>query len=153
MFKDWKAEKAITALIDEAQDLAEKLATAKPHFLDSHAAFAQVWQATYLVEKQDLYDLYLLKPDALKRFISKTETKIAALRKQREYDSSDGLAVWLHTARALAEPRVAPAVCQIWHLLMTVGPNADSMTDDLLQDADLPPRTPRRVPQGFEIAA
>ena len=153
MFADWKVEKAITARVDEAQALAERLATAKPHVRDSYASFAQVWQATYLVEKQDLYDLHLLKPDALKRFIAKTETKIAALRKQREYDSSDGLAVWLHTARALAEPRVAPAVCQIWQLLMTVGPNADAMTDDLLQDAGLPPRTPRRVPHGFEIAA
>jgi hypothetical protein len=153
MFKDRKVEKAITALIDEAEALAEKLVTAKPHFLDSHASFAQVWQATYLLENQDLYDLKLLKPDALKRFISKTETRIAALRKQREYDSSDGLAVWLHTARAIREPRIAPAVRQIWQSLMTVGPNADSMTDDLLQDADLPPRTPRRVPQGFETAS
>jgi len=151
MFNDWKVEKAITALIDEAQDLAERLATAKPHVRDSYASFAQVWQATYLVENQDLYDLRLLKPDVLKRFISKTETKIAALRKQREYDSSDGLAVWLHTARAIAQPRVAPAVCQIWHLLLTVGPNADAMTDDLLQDAGLPPRTSRRVPQGFDL--
>ena len=149
MFKDWQREKAITALIDEAQALADKLANAKPHVLDSHAAFTQFWEISYRVEKQDLHDLTLLKPAVIKRFVSATETKIAALRKQRDYESSDGLAIWLHTARAVTEPRIAPAVRQIWQMLMGAGPNADAMLDDLLQDAGLPPRESRRVPQGF----
>jgi hypothetical protein len=149
MFKNWQLEKATTALIDEAQALADKLDTAKPHVLDGHAAFVQLWEASYLSEKQSLHDLSFLKPKALMRFISATETKIAALRKQREYESSDGLAIWLHTARAVTEPRIAPAVCQIWQLLMNAGPNADGMLDDLLQDAGLPPRKSRIVPHGF----
>lgn len=150
MFKNWQREKATTALIDEAQALADKLDTAKPHVLDGHAAFSQFWEASYLNEKQDLHALSRLKPEALKRFISATESKIAALRKQREYESSDGLAIWLHTARAVTEPRIAPAVRHIWQLLLTAGPNADAMLDDLLQDSDLPPRESRRVPQGFQ---
>jgi hypothetical protein len=149
MFKNWQREKATSALIDEAQALADKLATAKPHVRDGHAAFAQFWEASYLIEKQNLHDLSRLKPEALKRFISATETKIVTLRKQRDYESSDGLAIWLHTARAVTEPRIVPAVRQIWQLLMDAGPNADAMLDDLLQDAELPPRADRRIPQGF----
>ncbi|MDG1130886.1 MAG: hypothetical protein P8N68_17470 [Paracoccaceae bacterium] len=149
MFKNWQREKATAALIDEAQELASKLAIAKPHVVDSHAAFAHFWDASFLAGGQDLHDLHLLKPDALNRFVSATESKILALRKQREYDSGDGLRIWLHTARAITEPRIAPAVRQIWHLIMDAGPNADAMTDDLLQDAGLPPRENRRVPEGF----
>ena len=149
MFKNWQREKATAALIDEAQALADKLEIAKPHVLDSHTAFAQFWEASYCIEKWDLQDLSLLKPEVIKRFVSATEIKIAALRKQREYESSDGLAIWLHTARAVTEPRIVPAVRQIWQLLMDAGPNADAMTEDLLQDAGLPPRKNRRVPQGF----
>lgn len=149
MFKNWQKEKATTALIDAAEDLAEKLETAKPHVRDSHVAFAQFWAAAYLVKGQDLDGISLWKPTAIARFIKATEAQIADLRKQREYDSSDGLAVWLHTARAITEPRLAPAVQDIWRLLVGVGPNADAMVDDLLQDADLPPRQPRRIPRGF----
>jgi hypothetical protein len=148
MFKNWQREKAIVALIDEAQDLADKLAIAKPHVVDSHAAFAQFWDVSYLASGQDLCALHRMKPDALARFVSATESKILALRKQREYDSGDGLRIWLHTARALTEPRIAPAVRQIWQLIMDAGPNADAMVDDLLQDAGLPPRKDPRVPEG-----
>jgi hypothetical protein len=151
MFKNWQREKATTALIDEAQALADKLATAKPYVLDGHAAFAQFWEASYLANGQDLHGLTRLKPEALTRFVSATENKIAALRKQREYDSSDGLRIWSHTARAIIEPRIAPAVRQIWQLLMNAGPNADAMTDDLLLDAGLPPRKARRIPEGFLV--
>lgn len=149
MFKNWQQEKATTALIDAAQAMADKLATSKPHFTESHAAFAQVWAATYLLKDQDLYALNAWKPADLAKFIRAAETKIAALRKSRDYDSSDGLAVWLHTARAITEPRIAPAARHIWQMLMDIGPNADAMADDLLQDAGLPARTPRRTPQGF----
>jgi len=150
MFKNWQKEKATTALVDAAEDLAEKLETGKPHVRDSHAAFAQFWGAAFLVKGQELDSISQWKPAAVARFIKATEAQIAALRKQREYDSSDGLAVWLHTARAITEPRLAPAVQDIWRLLVGVGPNADAMVDDLLHDADLPPRQPRRIPQGFD---
>ena len=76
--------------------------------------------------------------------------RIAALRKQRDYASSDGLAIWLHTARAVTEPRIAPPVRQIWRLLSLAGPNADAMAEDLLQDAGLPVDSRRFVPKGFE---
>ncbi|MGO4909271.1 hypothetical protein ACEN2J_13180 [Pseudorhodobacter sp. W20_MBD10_FR17] len=153
MFKNWQREKATTALIDEAQALADKLASAKPHVRDGHAAFAQFWQVSYLQTDQDLDALTLLRPEAIARFVAATETKIAALRKLREYESSDGLSIWLHTARAVTEPRIAPAVRQIWQSLMDAGPNADAMTDDLLQDAGLPPRGGFCVPQGFQTEA
>lgn len=38
MFSNWKQEKTTTALVDEAQGLADKLAGAKPHIVDHHAA-------------------------------------------------------------------------------------------------------------------
>ena len=114
MFSNWQHEKAKLALIDEAQAMADKLASAKRHVLDSHAAYAQVWAVTYSAQGMDLYDLAQWKPAALTRFTAATLTKIAALRKQRAYDSSDGLAIWLHTARAVTEPRLAQAVREIW---------------------------------------
>lgn len=149
MFSAWKQEKATTTLIDEAQALADKLAAAKPHFVDSHAAAAQVWAAFYLAAGDDLYDLIHWKPAAAARFASTAQTKIAALRKKREYDSSDGLAIWLHTARAVTEPRIAPAVREIWQHINDAGVNADSMAVDLLQEAGLPLDQSRRIPKGF----
>lgn len=150
MFKNWQQEKATTALVDEAQALTEKLASAKPHWLESHAAFAEFWRHSYLADGQDLQDVNLWKPAIRARFIKATEAKIAALRKQREYESSDGLTIWLHTARAVTEPRIAPAVRDLWQMLMNAGPNADAMADDLLQDADLVHQRNRRIPTGFE---
>lgn len=152
MFNTWKQEKATAALVDEAQALSDKLAEAKPHFVESYAATARLWAATYLAEGQNLYDLTLWKPTAVTRFISTAQTKIVALRKKREYESSDGLTIWLHTARAVTEPRIAPAVREIWQKLLAVGPNADSMANDLLQDAGLPVDPERRVPTGFGVA-
>jgi hypothetical protein len=149
MFSNWQQEKATTALIDEAQAMADKLAAAKPHIVDSHAATAQLWAATYLSQGQDLYDLALWKPAAVARFVTGAQTRIAALRKQRAYDSSDGLALWLHTARAVSEPRLTPAVREIWQQIAQAGINADAMAADLLQDAGLPPDHSRRVPTGF----
>lgn len=149
MFSNWKAEKAIAALVDEAQALADKLAGAKPHFVDAYAAEALVWVVVSRADGVDLADLINWKPAAATRFAKSAEARIAALRKAREYSKSDGLAVWLHTARAVTEPRIAPAVRSIWRLLSLAGPNADAMAEDLLQDAGLPVECRRSVPTGF----
>lgn len=151
MFSAWKLEKATANLVDEAQDLADKLAQAKPHVVESHAAAARFWAAFYLSTGQDLHDLMDWPPASVVRFTRAAQTKIAALRKQRAYESSDGLAIWLHTARAVTEPRVAPVVRDIWQRLMAVGPNADAMAQDLMQDAGLAFDEARRVPKGFDV--
>jgi hypothetical protein len=151
MFSNWKQEKATTTLIDEAQALADKLEAAKPHVVDSHAAATHLWAAFHLANGLNLHELANWKPEAVARFAKTTETKIAALRKQREYDSSDGLTVWLHTARAVTEPRIAPAVGAIWAQLAKAGPNAQSMAEDMLQDAGLPASIDGLVPLGFEF--
>ena len=151
MFSNWKQEKATTTLIEEAQALSDKLAAAKPHILDSHAASAQFWAASHLSNGLDLHELANWKPAAVARFATAAVTKIAALRKKREYDSSDGLAIWLHTARAVTEPRIAPAVRDIWWQLSQAGTNADAMAEDLLQDAGLQMDHSRRVPKGFHV--
>ncbi|MDB5664867.1 hypothetical protein [Cypionkella sp.] len=151
MFSTWNQEKAIATLVDEAQSLADKLASAKPHIVDSHAAAAQFWAASYLALGQNLYDLIAWKPAAVTRFASTAQTKIAALRKKREYDSSDGLAIWLHTARAVTEPRITPAVRQIWQDILAAGPNVEAMAHDLMQDAGLPLDEGRRIPLGFRV--
>jgi hypothetical protein len=152
MFSAWKDEKAVANLIEEAMAVSEKLATAKPHFRDAHAAQAQVWVAKSLAEGQDLYGLSDWPPAALKRFTASAKTRIAALRKSREYDSSDGLAIWLHTARAVIEPRIAPAVRDIWQHLMAAGPNAQGMAEEALQEAGLPEGGALRIPKGFTEA-
>jgi hypothetical protein len=125
------------------------LAAAKPHVVDSHAAAARFWAASYLAMGQNLNDLLDWTPKETARFTKTVQTQIADLRKKREYDSSDGLAIWLHTARAVSEPRIAPAVREIWQHLLNAGSNADAMTDDQLQDAGLPVDQTRRVPKGF----
>ena len=150
MFGTWKHEKAIAALVDEAQGLADKLAAAKPHFVESYAAEAVVWAAFHQANGHDLADLIHWKPSEAARFAKTAEARIAALRKQREYASSDGLTIWLHTARAVTEPRITPAVRDIWRLLAQAGPNADAMAQDLLQDAGLTMDSRRSVPKGFE---
>lgn len=152
MFSAWKEEKAIAALVEEAHVLSNKLAEAKPHILESHAAFSAFWAASYLAAGQNLHDLMDWAPATRKRFVSKTQTKIAALRKARDYDSSDGLAVWLYTARAVSEPRIAPDVRDIWRQILDAGPNAVSMAHDLLMDADLPIDGVWRAPKGFGVA-
>lgn len=152
MFNDWKQEKATTALIDEAQAVADKLAGAKPHFVDSYAATARFWAASYLALGTDLQALSVWKPAEVVRFAKSAQVKIAALRKQREYDSSDGLAVWLHTARAVTEPRISPAVREIWQHITNAGPNADAMAEDIMADAGLADDGVRRIPKGFDAA-
>lgn len=147
MFSAWKEEKATAALVDEAQAMADKLETTKPHILDSHAATARFWQAACLAEGDDLHDLALWPAPRVTRFAKATQTRIAALRKSRDYDKSDGLAVWLHTARAVLEPRIAPPARAIWHHLMSAGPNAAAMAEDLATEASLtlaPAFTPPR---------
>jgi len=149
MFSTWKQEKETAALVDAAQALADKLAAAKPHVVDSHAAAARFWAGSYCADGQYLNDLADWTPAAIARFAKATQAKIVVLRKNRDYDSSDGLAIWLHTARAVTEPRIAPAVREIWQQLINVGPNADEMALDLLQDAGLPADQGRRIPKGF----
>ena len=153
MFSDWQGEKATAALIDAAQAVADKLAAGKPHFTESHAANAQFWAASYFADGHDLYALAQWKPAAVARFVATAQTKIATLRKQRDYDLSDGLAIWLHTARATSEPRIAPAVREIWQQLLQAGPNADAMAEDLLTDAGLPLADGRRAPAGVAIGS
>lgn len=153
MFSEWKKEKATAALVDEAQALADKLAGAKPHHVESHAAAARLWAATYLAEGKDLYQLSNWKRDAVTRLVATVETRIALLRKKREYDSSDGLTIWLHTARAVTESRAVPAVKDVWLHLTGAGPNADAMAEDLIRDAGLPADEGRRVPAGFASEA
>lgn len=149
MFAQWKQEKATSGLVDEAQALADRLAGTKPHFVESHAAAAQFWAAHHLSEGQDLHDLTQWPKKDVARFVASAQTRIAALRKERHYDSSDGLAVWLHTARAVTEPRILPAIREVWQHLLKAGPNADSMAEDLIAEADLPPGKGRQIPTGF----
>ena len=149
MFSNWKQEKTTTALVDEAQALADKLAGAKPHIVDHHAAASCFWAGFHASDGLNLHDMIEWKTADVTRFAKAAETKIAALRKQRAYDSSDGLAIWLHTARAIAEPRIAPAVRDIWQNILAAGPNSDAMASDLLHDAGLPMNNGRRVPKGF----
>jgi hypothetical protein len=149
LFSNWRQEKATTALVDEAVALSVKLEGAKPHMLESHAAHAQFWAGSHFSNGLDLYDMIDWKAADVTRFAKAAETKIAALRKQRAYDSSDGLAIWLHTARAITEPRIAPAVRDIWRQILAAGPNSNAMASDLLHDADLPLNDSRRWPKGF----
>lgn len=152
MFSTWKQEKAVQTLIDEAQALSDKLADTKRHFVESQAAAARFWAASYLASGQNLHSMTDWPSADVTRFARMAQTKIAALRKAREYDSSDGLAVWLHTARAVVEPRLTPAVREIWHHLMNAGPNADAMAQDQLQEAGLAPDQGRQTPKGFLVA-
>jgi hypothetical protein len=71
VFNAWKQEKATAAFVDEAHALSNKLAERKPHILDSHAATAEFWAASYLVEGQNLHDMMDWTPKALERFVSK----------------------------------------------------------------------------------
>ncbi|MDO9639375.1 MAG: hypothetical protein Q7J44_12630 [Pseudotabrizicola sp.] len=148
-FGNWQKEKAVKALVDEAQAVADRLAGGKPHAVEQHAAAAQFWAAVYMAEGVDLTTLVGWKPAEVARFIRATQTKIAALRKARDYVSSDGLAVWLHTARAVQEPRIAPSAREIWAHLSAAGQNVEAMLADLLEDAGLPGVEGRRVPEGF----
>ena len=135
--------------MDEAQALADKLAAAKPHVRDAHAAAARFWAAHFLAQGQSVADLPTWPPVAVKRFANAAQARIAALRKAREYDSSDGLAIWLHTARAVTEPRIAPAAREIWQHILSAGPNAGSMAEDMLDEAGLPRGQGLRAPDGF----
>ncbi|WP_405401761.1 hypothetical protein [Paracoccus sp. Ld10] len=125
------------------------MADSKPHFIESYAAAAWFWQAYHLAEGQDLNSLSDWPPAARKRFASAAVTRIAALRKAREYDSSDGLAIWMHTARALSEPQMVPAVRTIWQYVQHAPLNADTMAQDLIDSAGLTYVPGRRIPDGF----
>ena len=112
---------------------------------------AQFWAAFYLVNGQNLSELTVWKPVAVACFIATAQIRITALRKKREYDSSDGLAIWLHTARAMTEPRIAPVVRAIWQLIMNEGPNADAIAQDQMQNAGLSVVDGRQAPIGFGV--
>jgi DNA-binding transcriptional regulator PaaX len=149
MFSAWQQEKATEALVADAQAVADRLASAKPHVVDSTAATAWFWAASLQADGQDLYAIARWPAAAVARFVTATQTRIAALRKKRDYDLSDGLAVWLHTARALKEPRIAPPVQDIWHLILNAGPNADTMATDLMAEAGLTAVLVRQAPAGI----
>jgi hypothetical protein len=151
MFSAWKQEKAATALVEAAQEMADKLAGAKPHHRDSAAAHARFWVLSHAALGQDLTTLPDWPAAALKKFVSASQTRINALRKGREYDMADGLAVWLHTARAVTAPAITPPVAQIWALLAEAGPNAPSMGDDLLETAGLPVDDRPWTPAQFRV--
>jgi hypothetical protein len=51
----------------------------------------------------------------------------------------------------VTEPRVTPAVQDIWQHVLKAGPNADAMAQDLISEAGLPMDEGRRVPDGFAI--
>jgi hypothetical protein len=152
MFNAWQQEKATAALVGDAQAMADRLATAKRHVVDSYAATAWFWAASLQAEGQDPYAIASWPPAAVTRFVTTTQTRIAALRKTRDYDLSDGLAVWLHTARALKEPRIARPVQDIWQMILNAGPNADSMATDLMAEAGLPAVLVRQSPVGRAAA-
>ncbi len=149
MFGTWKAEKAVVALVDEAQALADKLAVAKPHFVDAYAAWAQVWAVEHRGEGTDLAGVLGWKPVDAARFAKSAATRIAALRKARDYERSDGLTVWMHTARAVSEPRILPPLRAIWVRLDLAGPNAATMAEEALAEAGLPLGSARVVPVGL----
>lgn len=149
MFNAWQQEKATAALIGDAQTVADQLASAKKHVVDSYAATAWYWAACLQSEGHDPYVMASWPSAAVTRFVASTETRIAVLRKKREYDLSDGLAVWLHTARARQEPRISPAVKAIWQMILSAGPNADSMATDLMTEAGLPAVLVRKAPTGI----
>jgi hypothetical protein len=153
MFKAWQQEKAIDALKDEAQAMAEKLASARPHVIDSHAATAWFWATSLRADGQDVQAIASWPPATVARFVTQVQARIAALRKARDYDLSDGLAVWLHTARAVTHPRILPAACEIWQMLLAAGPNAESMAQDLLAEAGLSATGLRQAPAGFAPVA
>lgn len=149
MFNAWQQEKATAALVGDAQAMANRLASAKKHVVDSYAATTWFWAASLQAEGQDPYDMASWPPAAVSRFVTATQTRVAALRKKRDYDLSDGLAVWLHTARALTEPRIARPVHEIWQLILNAGPNADTMATDLMAEAGLAAALVRKAPAGI----
>ena len=149
MFNAWQQEKATEALVGDAQAVADRLASAKGHVVDSYAAAAWFWAASLQAEGQDPYAMASWPPAAVARFVTATQTRIADLRKKRDYDLSDGLTVWLHTARALQEPRIARPVHDIWQMILSSGPNADTMATDLMAEAVLPAVLVRKAPTGI----
>ena len=149
MFNVWQQEKATAALVGDAQAVADRLASAKGYVVDSYAATAWFWAASLQAEGQELYAIASWPPVVVARFVTTTQSRIAVLRKKRDYDLSDGLAVWLHTARALQEPRIAPPVHDIWQMILNAGPNADTMATELMAEAGLPAVLIRKAPTGI----
>lgn len=149
MFSAWQQEKATAALVAEAQALADRLASAKRHVVDSNAAAAWFWSSALQAEGQDVHAIASWPHDSIARFVTRAQTRIAALRKRRDYDLADGLAVWLHTARAVTEPRILPPVREIWQMILDAGPNAEGMAGDLLAEAGLSGPPPCQAPAGF----
>ncbi|MCG6111441.1 MAG: hypothetical protein MEQ74_04535 [Paracoccus sp.] len=150
MFAAWKQEKTTAGLVAEAQALADKLAGTKPHIVEAHAAAALLWQAVFRDQGQDLHSIATWPKAKAARFAADALARIAVLRKARDYDSSDGLAVWMHSARTVAEPRIADPVRQIWAHLAAAGPNAASMAEEQIAEAGLAPHVPLRIPEGFD---
>lgn len=149
MFSAWQQEKATEALVGEAQAVADRLTSAKPHVIDSYAATVRFWAASMQADGQVPYSIASWPPTAVARFVMTTQTRIADLRKKRDYDLSDGLTVWLHTARAVKEPRIAGPAQEIWQMILSAGPNADTMAIELMAEAGIPAVLVRRAPAGI----
>lgn len=149
MFNTWQQEKAKAALVGDAQAVADRLALAKPHVVDSFAATVWFWTVSLQAEGQDVLAIASWPHAVVDRFAAKTQTRSASLRKTRHYDLSDGLAVWLHTARAVTEPRILPPVREIWQMILAAGPNAEDMARDLVAEAGLSAQPVRQAPAGF----
>ncbi len=149
MFNAWQQERATEALVADAQAVADRLESAKRHVVDSYAATAWFWAASMQADGQAPYSIATWPPTAVARFVTTAQTRIAALRKKRDYDLSDGLTVWLHTARAVKEPRIAGPVQEIWQMILNAGPNADTMATELMAEAGIPAVLVRRAPEGI----
>ncbi|MES2968212.1 MAG: hypothetical protein V4804_05655 [Pseudomonadota bacterium] len=149
MFKGWLEEKATKALIDEADALFEKLRDGKRHVVDNHAAAAMFWAAVYGEKGRDLYAMSGWPAKEVASFAREAGTRIKDLRKGRDYDSADGLTIWLHTARGIIEPQVAPSARSIWVALARATSDAVSMADEMVADAGLAGPCLLRAPAGF----
>ena len=77
-FGNWQIEKAVKALVDEAQAVADRLGGGKPHAVEQHAAAAQFWAAVYLPEGVDLTTLASWKPAEVARFIRAAQRSMRA---------------------------------------------------------------------------
>ena len=83
---------AISAQVEEAEAVSEKLAGIEQHSRDAHAAAGQVWEAKCLAEWQDDCNLNNGPLSEVKRLASLAKNRVAALCVPPRYDGSGGRA-------------------------------------------------------------